>query len=221
MKILSLALLIFVNLTIQKSDNVTYTKVNLSNEFNIPYPNTKIKFSGKRTNLVTITDSLGQTAIDIVQGDSIIVSCVINNKEYKFDNIIYIDDTQNISSAEISLQIDLYESIIELKNLNFESAKYDIKQKYYTDLNDIFGYLKQEKNINIEIAGHTDNIGDEVYNQKLSNDRALSVKSFLVQKGIDSKRIKCVGYGEQQPIADNSTEFGREKNRRIEIRILK
>ena len=221
MKILSLALLIFVNLTIQKSDNITYTKVNLSNEFNIPYPNTKIKFSGKRTNLVTITDSLGQTAIDIVQGDTIIVSCVINNKEYKFDNIIYIDDTQNISSAEISLQIDLYESIIELKNLNFESAKYDIKQKYYTDLNDIFGYLKQEKNINIEIAGHTDNIGDEVYNQKLSNDRALSVKSFLVQKGIDSKRIKCVGYGEQQPIADNSTEFGREKNRRIEIRILK
>jgi len=221
MKILSLALLIFVNLTIQKSDNVTYTKVNLSNEFNIPYPNTKIKFSGKRTNLVTITDSLGQTDIDIVQGDTIIVSCVINNKEYKFDNIIYIDDTQNISSAEISLQIDLYESIIELKNLNFESAKYDIKQKYYTDLNDIFGYLKQEKNINIEIAGHTDNVGEEAYNQKLSNDRALSVKSFLVQKGIDSKRIKCVGYGEQQPIADNSTEFGREKNRRIEIRILK
>ena len=156
-----------------------------------------------------------------MQGDTIVVSCVINDKEYEFDNIIYIDDTQNISSAEINLQIDLYESIIELKNLNFESAKYDIKQKYYTDLNDIFGYLKQEKNINIEIAGHTDNIGEEAYNQKLSNDRALSVKSFLVRKGIDSKRIKCVGYGEQQPIADNSTEFGREKNRRIEIRILK
>ena len=221
MKILLLSLLIFGNLTIQKSDNTTFTIVNLSNEFNVPYPNTKIKFSGKRTNIVTITDSLGQTAVDIVQGDTIIVSCVINNKEYKFDNIIYIDDTQNISSAEISLQIDLYESIIELKNLNFESAKYDIKQKYYTDLNDIFGYLKKEKNINIEIAGHTDDIGDEAYNQKLSNDRALIVKSFLVQKGIDSKRIKCVGYGEQQPIADNSTEFGREKNRRIEIRILK
>ena len=56
---------------------------------------------------------------------------------------------------------------------------------------------------------------------KISIHIALSVKSFLVQKGIDSKRIKCVGYGEQQPIADNSTEFGREKNRRIEIRILK
>ena len=124
MKILSLALLIFGNLTIQKSDNTTFTTVNLSNEFKIPYPNTKIKFSGKRTNIVTITDSLGQTAVDIVQGDTIIVSCLINDKEYKFDNIIYIDDTQNISSAEINLQIDLYESIIELKNLNFESAKY-------------------------------------------------------------------------------------------------
>ena len=204
---LSLAVLIFGNLTIQKSDNTTFTTVNLSNEFNVPYPNTKIKFSGKRTNIVTITDSLGQAAVDIVQGDTIVVSCVINDKEYKFDNIIYIDDTQNISSAEINLQIDLYETIIELKNLNFESAKYDIKQKYYTDLNDIFGYLKQEKNINIEIAGHTDDIGDEAYNQKLSNDRALSVKSFLVQKGIDSKRIICVVYGEQQPISDNSTEF--------------
>ena len=215
MKILSLALLILGNLISQDNNNTTFTTVNLSNEFNVPYPNTKIKFSGKKNSIVTITDSLGQAAVDIV------VSCVINDKEYKFDNIIYIDDTQNISSAEINLQIDLYESIIELKNLNFESAKYDIKQKYYTDLNDIFGYLKQEKNINIEIAGHTDNIGEEAYNQKLSNDRALSVKSFLVQKGIDSKRIKCVGYGEQQPIADNSTEFGREKNRRIEIRILK
>ena len=81
MKILSLALLIFVNLTIQKSDNITYTKVNLSNEFNIPYPNTKIKFSGKRTNLVTITDSLGQTAVDIVQGDTIIVS--LRNKQQR------------------------------------------------------------------------------------------------------------------------------------------
>ena len=221
MKILSIAFLILGNLISQDNNNTTFTTVSLSNEFNVPYPNTKIKFSGKRTNVVTITDSLGQTTVDIVQGDTIIVSCLINDKEYEFDNIVYIDDTQNISSAEINLQIDLYESIIERKNLNFESAKYDIKQKYFTDLNDIFGYLKQEKNINIEIAGHTDNIGEEAYNQKLSNERALSVKSFLVQKGIDSKRIKCVGYGEQQPIADNSTEFGREKNRRIEIRILK
>ena len=221
MKILSLAILIFVNLISQENSNITYTKVNLSNEFDIPYPNTTIKLSGKKNNLITITDSLGQASINIINGDTIIVSCVINNKEYKFDNIIYIDDNQNISSAQINLQIDLYESIIELKNLNFESDKYDIKQKYYTDLNDIFEYLKQEKNINIEIAGHTDNIGDEIYNQKLSDDRSRSVKSFLVQKGIDSKRIKCVGYGEQQPIADNSTEIGREKNRRIEIRILK
>ena len=99
MKILSLALLIFGNLTIQKSDNTTFTTVNLSNEFNVPYPNTKIIFSGKRTNIVTITDSLGQTAVNIFQGDTIVVSCVINDKEYEFDNIIYIDDTQNISSA--------------------------------------------------------------------------------------------------------------------------
>ena len=69
----------------------------MSNEFKIPYPNTKIKFSGKRTNIVTITDSLGQTAVDIVQGDTIIVSCLINDKEYKFDNIKFdqVEESQN------------------------------------------------------------------------------------------------------------------------------
>ena len=109
MKILTIALLIFGNLILQDNNFTTYTKVNLSNEFNVPYPNTKIKFSGKRTNIVTVTDSLGRAAVDLINGDTIIVSCVINNKEYKFDNIIYIDNTQNISSAEINLQIDLYE----------------------------------------------------------------------------------------------------------------
>ena len=83
MKILSLALLILGNLISQDNNNTTFTTVNLSNEFNVPYPNTKIKFSGKITSIVTITDSLGQTAVDIVQGDTIVVSCVINEKEYK------------------------------------------------------------------------------------------------------------------------------------------
>tara|TARA_B100000989_G_scaffold47717_1_gene31074 strand:+ start:9419 stop:10081 length:663 start_codon:yes stop_codon:yes gene_type:complete len=214
-------LLVFLHLNPQSNNKKTFTSVNLTNEFNVPYPNTLIKFSGKRTNISTFTDSLGNVTIDLIKGDTILISCIISDKEYQFDNIIYIDENQNISSATINLQIDLYESIIELKNLNFESAKYNISQKYYTDLNEIFSFLNSQKDINIEIAGHTDNIGNKIYNQKLSNNRANSVKSFLVQKGIDSNRIKCVGYGEQQPVADNSTDSGRKKNRRIEIRILK
>lgn len=220
MKFLTI-ILAFLYLFPQSNKKKIFTSVNLTNEFNVPYPNTLIKFSGKRTNISTFTDSLGNVTIDLIKGDTIFISCIISEKEYQFDNIIYIDENQNISSATINLQIDLYESIIELKNLNFESAKYNINQKYYPYLNDIFSFLNNQKDINIEIAGHTDNIGNKIYNQKLSNNRANSVKSFLVQKGIDSNRIKCVGYGEQQPVADNLTESGRKKNRRIEIRILK
>jgi OOP family OmpA-OmpF porin len=81
--------------------------------------------------------------------------------------------------------------------------------------------LKEEINIKIEIAGHTDSIGDNKTNLILSENRSKSVKSYLVTKGIDESRIKCVGYGENQPITSNSSNEGREKNRRIEIRILK
>ena len=81
--------------------------------------------------------------------------------------------------------------------------------------------MREQINIKIEIAGHTDSIGDNKTNIILSNNRAKSIKSYLVKNGILESRIKCVGYGEKQPITNNSTKEGREKNRRIEIRILK
>ena len=81
--------------------------------------------------------------------------------------------------------------------------------------------MLSDKSINIEIAGHTDNIGDQFKNQKLSEKRARSVKEFLVKNGIKEERIICIGYGELQPIVNNSNNESRAKNRRIEIRILK
>ena len=81
--------------------------------------------------------------------------------------------------------------------------------------------MNEQNKINIEIAGHTDSIGDNKANQILSEKRAISVKNFLVENLINSNRIFCVGYGEKQPVESNKTKNGREKNRRIEIRILK
>jgi len=78
-----------------------------------------------------------------------------------------------------------------------------------------------DETINIEIAGHTDNIGNENDNQDLSKKRALSVKSYLVSKGVTENRIVCVGYGEIQPITQNINTESRARNRRIEMRILK
>lgn len=72
----------------------------------------------------------------------------------------------------------------------------------------------------IEISGHTDNIGKKDYNKKLSEYRALTVKKYLVDNGIDSNRIKPIGYGSEKPVADNISEDTRKKNRRTEMRVL-
>jgi OOP family OmpA-OmpF porin len=87
-------------------------------------------------------------------------------------------------------------------------------------LDDLVGKVK---GINLEViiaVGHTDNVGSDVYNQKLSVKRAESVKAYLVSKGIEKNRIYTEGKGEKQPVADNKTTEGRNKNRRVEIEVV-
>ena len=197
------------------------TTITIKNEFNIPYPNTRILIKGSTKNYTFISDVKGNGIIDLKKGEEFRVSCFVNGEEFKFDEVIYIEKNKNIISANIDLQFDLYESIFEIKNLNFKTAKYNIEEKYFQELDNLKSLLVNENKIKIEIAGHTDNNGSELANQLLSENRAKSVKSYLVKNGIDKLRINCVGYGEKQPIADNNSKQGREKNRRIEIRILK
>ncbi|MFL2567495.1 MAG: OmpA family protein [Flavobacteriales bacterium] len=197
------------------------TTITIKNEFNIPYPNTRILIKGSTKNYTFISDVQGNGIIDLKKGEEFRVSCFVNGEEFKFDEVIYIEKNKNIISANIDLQFDLYESIFEIKNLNFKTAKYNIEEKYFQELDNLKSLLVNENEIKIEIAGHTDNNGSELANQLLSENRAKSVKSYLVKNGIDKLRINCVGYGEKQPIADNNSKQGREKNRRIEIRILK
>lgn len=78
--------------------------------------------------------------------------------------------------------------------------------------------LRKNSSYRIQIEGHTDEKGPEVYNQKLSERRANSVKKYLVKNGVKGSKIKTQGFGELNPIADNSTEEGRSKNRRVEVK---
>ena len=71
----------------------------------------------------------------------------------------------------------------------------------------------------IELSGHTDNKGKDKYNEKLSQERAKAVYDYLISRGIDKKRLEYRGYGAQHPIADNKTDEGRAKNRRVEFTI--
>lgn len=108
-----------------------------------------------------------------------------------------------------------------LRNIYFDYDRATFKTESYSDLNKLESMLRQNSQIKVEISGHTDNYGHWQYNRTLSQKRAEAVKDFLTKKGIDSRRIKAVGYGESKPLATNDDEDeGRELNRRVEFKVL-
>lgn len=111
------------------------------------------------------------------------------------------------------------ESLV-LRNIFFETDKFDLRPESFTELNQVLELLNRNIGINIEISGHTDNQGGEDHNLKLSLNRANAVKNYLTSKGIDTKRIRTAGYGAKLPIGDNNTIAGRALNRRIEMKII-
>jgi len=94
-----------------------------------------------------------------------------------------------------------------------------LKPGSYTEINRVANVLVQYPQTNIQIAGHTDSTGSETYNQELSESRAMSVKNALVNQGVSPERMRAIGFGEGQPIADNSTVAGRQLNRRVVVTI--
>lgn len=103
-----------------------------------------------------------------------------------------------------------------IKNLEFDFAKATIRPSSYPSLNRVADLLKS-KDFSLKLAGHTDNVGSDAANLKLSKDRAESVKSYLVSQGANPSRIEATGYGESQPISSNKTASGRQNNRRVEF----
>jgi OOP family OmpA-OmpF porin len=102
-------------------------------------------------------------------------------------------------------------------NIHFDFDKADIKSQYHSELKIDGDFLKEFPESTGEISGHTDSIGSEEYNQKLSERRANNVKKYLVENfGVNASRISAKGYGESNPIDSNKTTEGRAKNRRIE-----
>ncbi|MGC8764556.1 MAG: OmpA family protein [Brevinematia bacterium] len=116
-------------------------------------------------------------------------------------------------------EIEVGKPII-IPNIYFEFNQAYLRRESVSTLNKIVEQLKKNPRIKLEIHGHTDNIGTKEYNQKLSEKRAEVVMEYLIKNGISPERLKAKGFGETKPIASNSTEEGRAKNRRTEFLIL-
>jgi len=104
-------------------------------------------------------------------------------------------------------------------DVKFDFDKSVVKPNSYGDVKNLADFMAQYPATNVEVAGHTDSIGPDAYNQKLSQRRADAVKQVLVKDGVAPSRITAVGYGESRPVADNATEAGRAVNRRVEASV--
>jgi outer membrane protein OmpA-like peptidoglycan-associated protein len=113
------------------------------------------------------------------------------------------------------------EKRIVLRGVQFNFDKADVRPEAEVILDEAARVLKENRDVRVEIAGHTDSIGPEAYNQGLSQSRAKSVRDYLVEGGVDSARLSWTGYGESRPVADNASEEGRAQNRRVELNVLR
>ncbi len=104
-------------------------------------------------------------------------------------------------------------------NITFATNSTAINPSFDNTLNKLAATMVEYNETTVYVMGHTDSVGDARYNQTLSENRAQSVKNYLVSRGVDSYRIRTMGYGETRPVASNDYESGRSQNRRVEIKI--
>lgn len=101
----------------------------------------------------------------------------------------------------------------------FDVGSFALRSSAQQDISRMAEILKQFEKTTVLVAGYTDSTGSEEFNQTLSERRANAVKNIMIAQGVAPARVNTVGFGESQPIADNSTEYGRQKNRRVQIKI--
>ena len=161
----------------------------------------------KSNNYTSVQDSL------VITNDT--VSGFVN--DYNMERIIKgLDSKVSYVNAQ---DYQIGEKLI-LKNINFEFNQSTITAESNKELEYLVRFLNELPTVKIEISGHTDNIGNDKYNKKLSEDRAKYVYDYLISKGISKTRLNFKGYGSEQPITSNNTEIGRKINRRTEFKII-
>lgn len=141
---------------------------------------------------------------------------------YKMDQQIKELKEQTAGSGVDVTEVDGGNAI--LVNLpdgvTFDVGSAVIQPAFQSTLDNVSNNLTQYPNSIIDVYGHTDSTGSDSFNQRLSEQRAQAVTNYMVSRGVASARVRWQGFGETQPVADNTTEYGRSRNRRVEIKII-
>ncbi|HLZ87512.1 MAG TPA: OmpA family protein, partial [Puia sp.] len=167
------------------------------------------------------TDETGNYLITLPKGKEYAFN--VNRRGYLFFSEHFaLDKDQGDSAYHIDIPLQPLEAnaAVTLKNIFFESNKYELKSESEAELNEVVQLMKENPTLRIQINGHTDNSGKATENQVLSENRARAVTNYLTTKGIAAVRLSYKGFGDSQPVADNATPEGRAKNRRTELTVI-
>lgn len=198
-------------------------EVELTNFKNVPQKGENIIFEGINSDLMYsgTTNSEGKFDLVIKGGETYLIKIksIGKDTDYSTFEVPKLDKDRMYSKSNLLIQFELPKTFT-LDNVQFNSGKAELTRSSYSEINELLEYMKIKEDLVIEIAGHTDDVGEDEYNMDLSERRAKSVNDYLVSNGISPERITAKGYGATQPIASNEIPEGRQKNRRTEVRIL-
>ena len=135
-----------------------------------------------------------------------------------------IEKTENTPATKYMTELDRKKikkgQTIRIQNLYFKADTSTISSKSFSVLNEVYEFLDKNEDIVVEIGGHTNGLPEPDYCDKLSLERAKAVADYLIEKGIAQDRLEYKGYGKRKPVASNKSKIGRQKNQRVEIKIL-
>lgn len=183
----------------------------------------EIEFSALDRNVVVLKDRSAKngTYFSVLPANSD-YALSIRKKGFLFYSKNFELTNQSVQKAYILnvelIPIEVGEKV-KLENIFFGFDSFELEQRSFAELNTIVNFLQENPGVKISIEGHTDNEGSSTYNKTLSSNRAKSVHTYLIDKGIVAERLSYKGFGDAQPVATNDTEEGRALNRRTEVKI--
>lgn len=172
----------------------------------------------KKTSVKVNTDAAGKFEVLIPVGATYGLKYKTFTTDVDYTKMEVPNDKE--ATYEVGIKIDPPKDFV-LDNVYFDTGKSTLKPNSNKALNDLVEVLKIKNTMVIEIQGHTDDVGKPEDNMKLSQERADEVRKYLISKGIEAARVTAKGYGQTMPVADNSTEVGKAKNRRTSLKVIK
>ena len=208
-----------------KPERVLFLKGDLMGENGMVLEDVELEIKNINTNEVTIVKVNAGTyvsSLTLAEDDDVLIT--IKKKGYAF-NSAYISSNDTSFSSPANLDFELHSlekgRSFDLSDIYFESNSFQISSIAKNVIFEFTSYLKLNNNMKIEINGFTDNIGESIVNQILSENRAKVVYELLIANGLDKERLSYNGYGEQFPRVNNTSISNRAQNRRTEFRIIR